>query len=101
MARQLGAKEPARWTPNLRFLPEGIEYRPAGFFGRKEPVVVPFCEIYSYQIHQGKFFLWARGQKKPVIREAMTKPNFFPGYYLLAGMVPLAQPSAGAARPQP
>jgi hypothetical protein len=100
MGRQLVAGEPARWTPHLRFVPDGIEYRPAGFFGRREPVVVPFREIYSYQIHQGTFFLWAKDHKKAVIREAMTQPNFFPGFYLLAGMMPLAQPGAsGAAQP--
>jgi hypothetical protein len=99
MSRQLAAQEPVRWTPHLRFVPDGIEYRPAGFFGRREPVVVPFREIYSYQIHQGTFFLWVRGQKKALVREAMTQPNFFPGFYLLMGMVPLAQPgTAGAAQ---
>jgi hypothetical protein len=100
MARQLAAGEPVRWTPHLRFVPDGVEYRPAGFFGRKEPVLVPFREIYSYQIHQGTFFLWAKGQKKAVVREAMTQRNFFPGFYLLAGTVPLAQPGAsGAVQP--
>jgi hypothetical protein len=98
MARQLAAKEPVRWTPRLRFLPDGIEHQPAGVFGRKEPVVVPFANIYSYQIQQGTFCLWARGQQKPVVREAMTQPNFFPGFFLLNHIVPLGPPAGEVAR---
>jgi hypothetical protein len=89
MAGQLQGDNPVPWTKKLTFFRDGIEYRPAGVFGRKEPVFVSFKEVQSYQIHQGTFFLWVRGEKKPVIREPMTAANFFPGFYLLTTIVPL------------
>jgi hypothetical protein len=89
MANHLRGDAPVQWTRHLTFVREGIEYKPTGVFRRKEPVFVAFKEVYSYQIHQGTFFLWVRGEQKPVVREAMTQPNFFPGFYLLTTIVPL------------
>jgi hypothetical protein len=86
MAQRLAAKQPADWTRRLRFLPEGIEYRPPGFFSRKEPVLVRYADIRHYTLEKGTFFLWVGDHKKPLVREATAARNFFPGYYLLTSM---------------
>jgi hypothetical protein len=97
MAQQLAKKVPVRWTARLQFLPDGIEFQPGGLFGKKVPVVVRFPEVYTYRIDQGTFYLWTRDQKKPVIQEAMTQPNFFPGFFLLTMIVPLSVQGSGGA----
>ena len=89
MAAQLQAQKPVAWTKSLQFLPNGIEYQRRSWLGRQEPLFIPFQEIHSYQIRQGRFFLWVRLQKKPVVKVPMTQSNFFPGYFLLMSLVPL------------
>jgi hypothetical protein len=86
MRQELDAKRPVRWTPRLRFLPEGIEYQAGGAFRRPEPVVVPYREIASYNVNQGTFLLWVKGRQKPVVREGVARPNFFPGFLVLASL---------------
>ena len=87
MAAQFARGKTIVWTEGLRFFPEGLEYRAAGFFGRKPPVVIPYSQIHGYDTHQGMFWLWVYGRKKPVVRENMALPNFFPGYILLLRML--------------
>jgi hypothetical protein len=89
MTQQLGTSERVPWTNSLTLLRDGIEYQPRGLFGRKEPLFIPFKDIQSYQIHKGTFYLWMRGRPKPVAQEAMTRANFFPGFYVLCSAVPL------------
>jgi hypothetical protein len=71
------------WTPSLRFLPEGLEYRPSGLLGRKSPVIIGFETIGSFDIQQGTFYLWTTGKTQPAIKESVGELNFFPGYFLL------------------
>jgi hypothetical protein len=89
MSRRLAAREPVRWTKRLRFLPDGIEFHPRSFFGRKAPVVMPFADVASYEIRDGRFMLWAGERKKPVIRESTAAANFYPGYHVLSTLLPL------------
>lgn len=96
MAGQFGAGRSVVWTDGLRFLPEGLEYRAAGFFGRKAPVVLPYSQILGYDANQGNFWLWVHGRKKPVVKENMALPNFFPGYLFLARLL-AARPAATRA----
>ena len=83
MAELLSQNQPVQWTKNLRFMPEGIEYRPAGFLGRKDAVLLPFDQIHGFDIQQGFFMIWEKEKKKPVISEAISEDNFFPGYFVL------------------
>jgi hypothetical protein len=87
MAAQFARGRTIVWTEGLRFFPEGLEYRAAGFFGRKPPVVIPYSQILGYDTNQGMFWLWVNGRKKPVLRENMALPNFFPGYIFLLRML--------------
>jgi hypothetical protein len=50
-------------------------------------VVIPYSQIHGYDTNQGMFWLWVYGRKKPVVRENMALPNFFPGYILLLRML--------------
>jgi len=86
MAAHFQAGKPVTWTDGLRFLPEGLEYRAAGFLGRKAPVVIPHSQISGYDLHQGMFWLWVHGRKKPVVKESTVLPNFFPGYFFLLSL---------------
>lgn len=92
MGQRLAARQPVAWTKHMRFLPDGLEYRSSGFLGRKPAVLLPYTDIYSYQIQKGWFFLWPRGHKKPVIKESVSQRNFFPGFALLCSIVPLVSP---------
>ena len=74
---------PVAWTPNLTFSPEGIQYLPAGFFGRKPPVFMPFDQYGGHSLDQGVFYLFQHGQPKAVTSEQVSAANFFPGFYLL------------------
>jgi hypothetical protein len=96
MGQRLAAGEPVPWTERLRFLPEGIERTPGSLFGRKPPVVFPYADVVRHGIDNGKFALWVRGQKKPAFTEAISRRNFFPGYFLLADLV--AGPTDGRAK---
>lgn len=72
--------QPVRWTDGLRLLPGGLEFRPAGFLGRKKPVVIPYGQIAGTSIEDGHFYVWVAGQKKPFIKENCSVPDFFPGH---------------------
>jgi hypothetical protein len=83
MAAAFSQCEVVPWTPSLRFLPEGLEYRPSGLLGRKSPVIIGFETIGSFDIQQGTFYLWTTGKTQPAIKESVGELNFFPGYFLL------------------
>lgn len=93
LLEQFAASHAVTWTDCLRFLPEGLEYRAAGILGRKAPVLIPYSQIYGYDADFGVFSLWVQGKKKPVAKENVNKPNFFPGYHVLARL--LAAPPVG------
>jgi hypothetical protein len=75
-------KGPVTWTPRLRFLPDGLEYRPDGVIGKGEPRIVPYDKIY-HRIEHGKWLLFVRGDFVPMMRERIDGVNFFPGLMLL------------------
>jgi hypothetical protein len=106
--------EPVPWTSRLRFLPNGLEYRPRGVFGSPPPVTVPY-HLTSYRVVGKHFYLHVAGQPRPVVREALAGPNFYPGLHLLrsvyarlhqgttagppdAGPAPAAPPGRGDER---
>jgi len=83
MYEQLQQDKPAAWTANSIFKPEGIEYRPSGFFGRKDWKLLEYSKVHGFDIQQGTFHLWEKDVDKSVLQEATSAENFFPGYYLL------------------
>jgi hypothetical protein len=87
MQQQFEAHQAVAWTDGFRFLPEGLEYRAASILGRKAPILIPYSQIYGYDADAGFFNLWVHGKKKPVAKENVNQPNFFPGYHLLARLL--------------
>ncbi len=83
MADTVAAGQPLRWTNNLTFQPNGIEFRSGGLLGRKPPQVLLYSDYQGYGLDQGTFSLFRKGEKKAVMTETASAPNFFPGFYLL------------------
>lgn len=83
MGARLSAGESVPWTKNLTFTPEGIQFRPQGFIGRKEVQLLSYADCSGHNMEQGVFYLFRRGEKKAVMNEQVSAPNFFPGYFLL------------------
>jgi hypothetical protein len=83
MLERLQNNQPVVWTPNLEIHPSGIRYRPAGFFGKKEPIFLPFTQYGGHNLHEGHFHLFEQGKPKSVFNEPCSAENFFPGYFLL------------------
>src|SRR5205823_2032226 len=67
MLQRLQQGQPVRWTSNLCYLPDGLEYRPSGWVGRKEAQVLPYDQIGGHNLDQGIFYLWAKGIQKPIM----------------------------------
>jgi hypothetical protein len=99
MIEQFQQGQPVRWTDNLCFLPEGLQYRPGGG-RRKAPQVLPYDQIAGYKIDQdtvykhvgyalsstwyNRFSLWSKEGEEPVIVESPDVANFFPGLIMLS-----------------
>ena len=83
MAEQYNAKQPVPWTANLQFLPEGISYRPDGFMGKKPAQLLPYENYGGYDMQQGVFYLFAKGNPKSIATEQASADNFYPGFFLL------------------
>jgi hypothetical protein len=98
MADQVHAQQTVRWTSNLQFLPTGISYRPSGLLGRKEPQLLPFADYGGYDLKQGVFYLFARGNKQYVTTEQASAENFYPGFFLL--LMLLHQPTEAELVPE-
>lgn len=89
MVRQLAAGQSVPWTQSLVLLPDGLQYRPQGFLGSKPPELLPYERIRGFDMQQGILYVWSHGSEKPVVRQAVSAPNFFPGFYaLLARQAP-------------
>jgi hypothetical protein len=82
MAEQFQSGQPVIWTSNLQIVPEGILYRPAGLFGRKEMQLLPFASYRGHDLKQGVFYLYGPGNKQ-VATEQSSVDNFYPGFFLL------------------
>jgi hypothetical protein len=88
----LKAGQSLPWTGNLRLLPDGVEYRPSGLFGRKEWLKATYDEISGPRMEQGIFHLYVRGQKGAVTQESVASTNFFPGFYVLMLVLQAREP---------
>jgi len=109
MAGELTAGQTVAWTPNLQIAPQGLRYRPAGMFGRKDFEFLPFESYGGHSLDKGVFYLFSSLQPKPVTNEQCSAENFFPGFELLLQVchapppdspqpeqAPLASPSTDA-----
>lgn len=96
MAERLSAGQTVKWTDNLTFVAEGLEYRSGGFLGRKPAVTLPYSEYHGYGLDQGTFSIFRKGAKKAVMTESASAPNFFPGFYLLQLLLHIPDPAQNA-----
>ena len=79
------AGTPIVWTNNIRLIPgEGIEYKPAGFIGRKDPVKYAWDDVTNFDLQKGFLHVWVRDNEKSVVQESCSTANFFPGLTLFA-----------------
>jgi hypothetical protein len=85
--QQIQVGQSVAWTPNLKFLPGGIEYTAQGFVGKKEPVVIPYRQMSGYAVDDGELHVWLNGVENPAIKENTGRRNFFPGYVLFQWIV--------------
>jgi hypothetical protein len=81
--KRFKAGEPITWTKNLRLVQEGLEHRPTGFLGRKDPVLHRFEDITNFDIQEGFLHVWIKGKEKSVVQEACSEANFYPGFFLM------------------
>ena len=86
MAQRLQAGETVEWTPNMRFGPEGLHYRPSGFISRGDFKFLPFSAYSGYNVNEGTFYLFSSEAKTAVASESCAAENFWPGFYLLLFM---------------
>lgn len=87
MMRELADRGQVQWTENLRILREGIEYRPAGFWGRLEPVQLPLDDLQDMTVDAYHLYLWRRGERKPVFREMLRLPNALAGHLVVEALL--------------
>jgi hypothetical protein len=87
MIQQLATNQIVPWTNNLTFQREGIQYRPAGWISRGEPQFMKYDDYGGYNIDQGVFYLYFKGQQKPITNEQTSATNFFPGFFMLLRML--------------
>jgi hypothetical protein len=76
--RMLETGQSRRWTDRLTFTSDGLDIR-----GRKTPI--PLAQIGSSLFQNGYWYLY-HIDSTLLVREACSTPNFFPGYFLLAGL---------------
>jgi hypothetical protein len=91
---------PCDWTKRMRFLREGLAFRRGGGLLKpfqSELEILPYPEITNVQLHEGYLYVFARGQKKAVIREPISAPNLFPGLELLRAIMSSPQPEPDAS----
>lgn len=93
MADRIAAGQPVKWTNNLTFLPNGLEYRPGGLLGRKAAETLLYSDYHGYGLDQGTFSVYRKGSKKAVMTESASAPNFFPGFYLLQMLLHVSSPN--------
>jgi hypothetical protein len=87
-----------QWTPNLRLTPTGVEYRPAGFMGRKnEWVELAYADITGTNFIEGFLHVFTRSAPKSVIQEGTGVKNFFPGFHALMMVLEALQTPAEPA----
>lgn len=75
------------WVPFLQFQGEGLSYSRLTFTGRKQAVLIPLTSIVNFDISDGTFHIWAAGEKKPVVSEETSQPNFYPGLMLFSHLM--------------
>ncbi|MBI3831130.1 MAG: hypothetical protein HY291_16545 [Planctomycetes bacterium] len=98
MARELREGKEVRWTPNMRFVAQGLEVRAPGMlFGRKDAVVIGIHEIERLNFEKGVFYIYKRGESKAVMNEPVSTANFFPGLALLQYLKDQVDKGAGKA----
>ena len=83
MAEDYNAQGQVEWTDALTIRNDGILYTPSGFFGRKDPVLLPWDRYNGFDMQQGTFHIFEIGKPKSVAQEQASAANFYPGFDLL------------------
>jgi hypothetical protein len=102
MAQEFAQAGSVQWTPTLRILKEGLEYRPSGFFSTKPAVLLRFEDLRTVDLEAGYFYIWSRHQDKYVHSEDCSAENFFPGLTLFTELMSPDEPApegSGAEAP--
>jgi hypothetical protein len=82
--RLLQDGQPVRWTVRSTFLPEGLHHKKGSFGGT--PEVFPYGNVFRWETRDGWLYLYGLASK-PLVQEAITQANFFPGFSLLMYLV--------------
>jgi hypothetical protein len=85
-ARQLAARQPVPWTPRIRFLPDGVEYRRWSLFGKGTVLTTPYSKISAIRFEKSYLRAWVIGEKKPLFSVVSSLPNVFPTFFLLSSL---------------
>ena len=84
MLERLHRGEPIKWTPRLVLQPDGLFVRPRS--GSREGRLVPYDRVGSHTFDDGVFYLRTEGDAGQAIEERVSRPNFFPGYFVLLAL---------------
>jgi hypothetical protein len=82
---QLRDGQPVAWGTDMVFLPQGLQFRRSKMFGLSSgpAEVLPYDRILGSNIEKGVFYLFSKGEPKPVLSKQASAANFFPGFFLL------------------
>jgi hypothetical protein len=89
------------WTPKLTFTPDGLRYIPTGIFTKKPPELLPYEQISGHNIEHGSLAIYRNGHAKPLITEATSARNFFPGFMAFQTLMSDAQSQPSSAELEP
>ena len=83
MRLRLAEGEQVAWTNNLAFTQDGLIYSAPGLLVRGKATLLPYSEYQGYDLRDGYFYLFEKGNTHSVMSEKVAEANFFPGFYLL------------------
>jgi hypothetical protein len=86
MLCEVQAGQSIAWAGDMVLTPQGLVYRPAGFFGSKPEQLLPYAQIRGWSMDKGVLFIWDHVNKDPVVRKQVSAANFFPGFYALTAL---------------
>jgi hypothetical protein len=82
MESYLRKGQPIHWTTKLTLRPDGLEYVPKQFVGRRQPMVLPYEFVGHYAVAETVFAVWHSIADSPIVEEPTSQKNFYPGLVL-------------------
>jgi hypothetical protein len=74
--------QPIHWTTKITLHPDGIEYTPQKFIGRRSTLKLPYEFIGHYAVVETAFAIWQDVTDAPLVEEPTSQPNFYAGLVL-------------------